>query len=241
MVEQRRETGKPAQAESGPRVEIARAVRDLLKQTCRIAEAGLRDIDDGQRQVDPDELTDAFLSIEQIGHAGFEILKDRGSLIFPGDRVTPETARQEAGVVTKEEKPKTFAELLRIRIDEALPEGKDDFRRDELREFLQNNRGTSRAIVAAGFSKSRYRFSRDQATQIIWRYLTTSRRRFVVRESYDRNQVRTTFFLGNVKLLNELSAIVGHDWSRQQTVDYQTAMQLRGLALLEGITAKHPG
>lgn len=124
--------------------------------------------------------------------------------------------------------PQTFGDLLFLRLDKALPDGQESFTREELERFA----GDIRAAKEILESKPGVSFSREETRKILQQILTTPGPNSTHKNSFNKLSLMQTFSGLRANILNEFSSEIGHDWSKTPTVDFDTAMQIRGLGML---------
>lgn len=130
-------------------------------------------------------------------------------------------------------KPKTFGELLKVKIGEFLLD-QQEFTKQEIYQFVKNVRGVRNILT----KESRHKFNKEEVTLILAKILTTPFRvteeKLKTKRSYSQRDLAITF--GSHFTLENLarwSKEIGHDWIDKPEVDSDTAMQIRGLGMLE--------
>jgi len=223
-----RAESQPRQTETDQTLAIAQTLMILTERSEVHARAVVDALRNGQT-VDPEELSATLLTVEGLNSTARRIVDEKGKRIL-------ERLRELAG--TQPEKPKTFAELLKLVAEKVLPSDQDVFPKTALQKLLGDRRKTSKAIAGEGLPKNQQDFNRKEAIGIVLRFLTTPNVRLLERESYTHAQIRCAFFQAiSIGQLEKWSAEIGHDWTQNPTIDRQTAMQIRGLVQLDKVLA----
>lgn len=217
------------------------AVRTVSEQSSELMQTVVQVLKDGE-QVDVASLTAAFDLNANLNRTLKEFLENQGRVVFPeGQSVQPaaidDRKDEERNKPSLPEGPKTFGELLKAKIDnELLPANNGSFTKSEIFEAAKNKKAVKKAASAEGFASRKVRFTRQEAINILYRVFITPAGAFKKkREFFSLQEIRTSFFPTNRDLLNQLSGEVNYDWLQNPTIDYQTAMELRGLGHLEKI------
>lgn len=226
--------------------EVRESVRELLERSRDLTAGALGALGDDDNPQDIPTITAALVLSEGLNRTVREALGGSGEhVIFSADQqhpqdgqiTTPEpilgtrpdlsTARE------NEDKPKTFGELLRVRIREFLPD-QQEFTKQDIFQLVKNIRGAKKILA----KESRRKFNKGEVTLILARVLTTPSRvaeeKLKTKQFYNQRDLAITF--GSHFTLENLarwSKEIGHDWIDKQEVDSDTAMQIRGLGMLE--------
>lgn len=140
---------------------------------------------------------------------------------------------EEQGIEKHQDKPKTFDELLASKLGEVLPDGKESFTLQELGVFTGKLQG-AREILE---SQERASFGREETITLLQTVLTTPDKRLDRTGEFDRKKILRHFpLLIRAPDLDKWSLVVGHDWSKTREVDFETAMQIRGLGMLSRLS-----
>lgn len=231
----------------GLKKKIGFSARDLLRNTSELARGVQQTIDEGD--FDPLEVAAALHLIEGISRTIREgVESGKGDVIFSRDHISAnqpplqeiqsELYSEQGTVLAKEkilnyqDKPKPFGELLILRLDKALPDGKESFTRQELKVFTKGIGGARKILE----SEVRASFGREKAITLLQKVLTTPSKILDIDRTgeFDRRQILKHFPLLRGSDLDEWSLAVGHDWSSSKTqkVNFEEAMQIRGLFML---------
>lgn len=214
------------------------AVRQVTEQSSELMQSALQALKDGQ-QVDVASLIAAFDLNANLSQALKQFLESRGQVVFPeGQSIRPPAID---GEVDKDEPSlpeglKTFGDLLRAKIDgKLLPKDNDSFAKSEIFEVAKDTSGVRRAALAEGISAHQRKLTREQVIKVLYRFFTTPPGHFRKKqESYSLQEFKKSFVRAG-SLINELSQEINYDWTQNPTIDYQTAMELRGLVNLEKV------
>ena len=218
---------------------IKESLGKLSEQSFSVQEAITQALRDGS--VDLQALIAALELSGQLNLTMESFLKNQGEVVFAEGQFTQPTAvvdsEEDKTEPSLAECPKTFGELLRAKIDsELLPTGRDVFPKSEIFEAARNRELTRKAAVAEGFKPHKHNFTREETIQIIYRVFTTPSGAFKKRqEFFSLQDIKASFFPTHRDLLNQLNSAINYDWSQNPTVDYQTAMEIRGLVQLQRI------
>lgn len=228
------------------------AVRTVSEQSSKLMHRAVQALDD-DGQVDVPSLIAAFDLNANLSQAVKQFLESRGQVVFQdGQSVQPPSDKNLDQSITalseihdnegKDEPnlpqgPKTFGELLRAKIErELLPTDKATFWKSEIFEAAKNRNSVKKAAKEEGFSVQKRRFTKEEAVQILYRVFITPSGKFKKKQkSLSLQEINSSFFPSHRDLLDQLSYEINYDWSQNPTVDYQTAMDLRGLAQLEKV------
>lgn len=132
-------------------------------------------------------------------------------------------------ILEHQEKPKTFGELLVLRLNKALPDEKKFFTNEEIESFAPGLRGVKKVInLKEGTS-----FDREGTIAILKQILTTSGKELKHTGSFDRKAILKSFPAVRTNTLKEWSSEIGHGWSTTPEVSFDEAMQIRGLSMLQ--------
>lgn len=131
-------------------------------------------------------------------------------------------------ILGQQEKPKTFGELLVQKLDRALPE-KQEFTRQELCSFTENIRGTKGIFESHGGSE----FNREESIKILQEVLSSPGGNLKQKRRYSRQAIFLSFPRMQPSIfLDEWSSTIEHDWSETPEVNFEEAMQIRGLLMM---------
>src|SRR4030067_3178273 len=103
---------------------MKQSLRSLIENNSRLTEFLLQQIDGKEVAEISPEIAAALQFTEEFSHAARVLVEARGEIVFSGDQENP-TSTEKDQAVDVGKKPTTFADLLRKRIDEALPQGRD--------------------------------------------------------------------------------------------------------------------
>ena len=193
-------------------------------------------------QPDIASLTAAFDLNASLSQTLKEFLENQGQVVFPEKQSIQPTAinndvdegnRDEPSAA---EDPKTFGELLRAKIDnDLLPEDRDSFAKSEIFEVAKNKGAVRKAAIVEGFKAQKTKFTKEETIQILYRAFTTPPGQLKKRrEFYNLKEIKNSFErTGN--MINRFSGEINYDWTQNPTINYQTAMELRGLVRLEQV------
>lgn len=167
-----------------------------------------------------------------LENQGQVVFSDRESLRPPTDENDGEDKHEPI----LPEGPKTFGELLRFRIDDQLlPVGKDSFLKSDLFEIAKNKNAVKKAAVAEKFSVKKRLFTREEAIQILYCFFITPSSNFKnIQQSYSLQEFKKSHLQAG-SVISELSQEINHDWLQNPTIDFQTAMELKGLINLKRV------
>lgn len=217
------------------------AVRTVSEQSSELMNRTVQALDDGG-QVDVSSLIAAFDLNANLSLAVRQFLENRGQIIFPGEQAIKSPAidnneNRDLGESVSPEGPKTFGELLRAKIDyELLPADKDSFFKSKIYEIAKDTSGVKKAALAEGIPATKRKITREETINILYRFFTTPPGTFKKkRELYSLQEIKVSFFPKNLDLPKQLSGEIGYDWTQNPTVDHQTAMELRGLLVLQKV------
>ena len=127
-----------------------------------------------------------------------------------------------------EEKPKTFGELLTLKLDKALPDGQEQFTREDLRVILGGIKDSNSILKKQKESM----FNRETTVRILTEILTTPRSPLKNDRRFSRMELMLDFTV-RASEIDRWSDDVGHVWSKEKTVDSATAVWIRGLGKLK--------
>lgn len=197
------------------------------------------------------EVQAALGVIRELSLLSLTMVASHAEVIFPDEEVkvaksrksatrarlkpsTKKEGRAKKGREISERKTgsETFAGLLIERITAQFPSRKRTVTKKEILTITKKASAVKKAIAAEKFPPRQAKFTRDEASRIIIRVLTTPRSNFKPEKSYNRARLMNRFGF-NPKKLDELSNLAGFDWGKNPTVDTATALQIRGLAQLE--------
>lgn len=220
--------------------QIVNTVHELLVRNLQLAQGAKNafETDDS----DATEIVAALQLSEGISHTVRDILgSDNEHIIFSRDHNSigsQEDMVASAGNVLPEDnkleeernEPKTFGELLTLKLDQALPD-KEEFTRKELQGF------TSGAYGSIKFFKSQENktFSRNEAIAVLQKFLTLPDKRQEHAESFTKKMFRKPYMKIPAGTLDEWSAQIGRDWKETPQVNFQTRMEIIGLNRLKAL------
>ncbi len=226
------------QKPDGIRTTIAESLSRISEQSTKVQETITQALKNGS--VDLPAVIAALELNGQFSATMQSFLEHQGQVVFSKEQSVQPTVTDNSEKSRYEpslpEGPKTFGELLRAKIDnELLPADKDSFTKSDIFEAARDTSGIRRASLAEGISAYKSKLTREQVIKIIYRFFTTPQAHFKKRQdSYSLQEFKKSFVkAGN--LISELSQEINYDWSQNPTVDYQTAMELRGLVNLEKV------
>lgn len=220
-------------------------VRTISEQSSELMQRVVQALKDGE-QIDVTSLTAAFDLNANLSRTLKEFLENQGKVVFPeGQPIKPSAIDGEGDKIVDSlitelsslhEGPRTFGELLREKIDsQLLPPDKDSFKKSELFEAAKNKGAVRKAAAAEGFKAQKNIFTREETMQILYRFFITPAGNFKnIKESYSLQEIRKSFPMTEASI-NALSQEINYDCAQNPTIDYQTAMELRGLVNLEKI------
>lgn len=142
---------------------------------------------------------------------------------------------------TEGDGPKTFGELLTLEIKKALGD-KQKFSNKDLLTFVVRRDGAKRILNL----QDRKSFNQQDAIEILQRiFTTTSKLKLPTTEGelvFTRRMLSTKFGFASLDRddLDRWSFLVGHNWTEKPKVDFPTAMQIRGLAILKRLSNTSP-
>lgn len=216
------------------------AVRQVTGQSSELLQRAVQALEDG-KQVDVPSLIAVFDLTANLSQALKEFIERRGQVVFPeGQSTQPPTidvrGNEGKNELSLPEGPKTFGELLKAKIDnKLLPADNGSFAKSEIFEAAKDTSGVRRAALAEGIPAMKSKLTRDQAIKVLYRFFTTPRGNFRKKqESYSLQEFKKSF-VQTGSLISELSQEINYDWTQNPTVDYQTAMDLRGLVNLKRV------
>lgn len=206
------------------------ALRGLAEKNAQLAGLVRDELSDNGLPSLP-EVIAALGMISELASAGKTILAESG-VIFDGKSLPESEMKLEERISP----PKTFGELLRLRIDESLPAEVEQFKKKDLLGFSGSVSRTRGAIKDLGLSGQKL-FSREQVIEVVEKTLTSSGKVEVGQKDYNYSRLGNAFRVSREQL-DEWSRIVGHNWRLQTRVDKETALAIRGLAVLDKLTKK---
>lgn len=222
--------------------EIHTAIRESLKklseQSLAVNETVTQALSNGS--VDVPGVIAALELTSQISTTMQSFLEHQGQVIFSADQhLQPSTtdAEDENNPDPIEpEGPQTFGELLRSRIEnDLLPKDKDFFRKSEIYKIAMNASGVRKAALAEDIPPKKSKLTREQVIIILYRLFTTPAGSFKNRqESYSLQEFKKSFPQTG-DLVNRFSQEINYDWQKNPKIDYETAMEIRGLIELDKV------
>lgn len=223
---------------NGIRVTITESLIKLSEQSSMVQETMTQALKNGS--VDLPAVIAALELSGKLSATMQSFLENQGGIIFQEGQSIQPTAidgKEDKDESSLPEGPKTFGGLLRAKIDnELLPANNGSFTKSEIFEAAKNKKAVRKAASAEGFDPRKTRFTRQEAINILYRVFTTPSGAFKKKqESFSVQEIRVSFFPTNSGLLSQLIDKIGYDWTQNPTIDYQTAMELRGLAQLEKV------
>lgn len=220
------------------RKKIAGSIRDLLVQNAQFAQDAKEAFE--RDDFDPDEVSVVLQlgeGISQTVRTVFETGRTR--VLFSRDHNAADqqetlllesatVSTQNNGTEIEENGPKTFSELLTLKLYQRLPD-QPKFTRRELEIFTPNIKGAKSIFNSYQGST----FSREDTLKILQQVLTTPREHLRRTEEFNRRTLLASFPSVKSTVLDKWSSEIGHDWTNKPNIDFQTAMQVRGLSMLE--------
>ena len=236
----------------GIRAEITQSLKELLQRNSNLAEMVSDAVREDKLAVTP-EVQAALGVIRELSLLSLTMVAAHAEVIFPEEVGAAKSVRQKpstafvAGEVKARGKSqevserktssKTFGDLLIERITAQFPSGKRTVTKKEIAAIAKKTSAVKKAIAAEKLPARQAEFTRNEASRIIMRVLTTPRKDFKAEKAYNRTQVINRFGI-SPKQLDELSSLAGFDWEQNPTVDAATALQIRGLAQLDKTSSK---
>ncbi|MDP3998274.1 MAG: hypothetical protein Q8P89_01500 [bacterium] len=225
---------------------LRESVDNTLAQIGKLGQGLVRTVEAGQVGQFRPEVVAALAWIRGLAEAGEKFIGQYGGVIYDGDGAkSGETVIGAAAVALTETKakaegtepervgrPTTFGELLQLRINQALPR-KKQFIWEDLSKYAI--RGGIKSVKEQGLLNKK-KFSRQEAAVIVWRLLTSPTATLATRESYAKKQAINSFRLHKDQL-DKWCNEIGYVWGKNDEVDFETAMQVRGLGYLEDVLA----
>lgn len=159
---------------------ITESLGRVSEQSSRVQEAITQALKNG-----PIDLQALIAALELSGQLNLTMesfLKNQGEVVFPeGQSVQSPVVdgEEDKSKPIATEGPKTFGELLRAKIDsELLPVDKGSFAKSEIFQVARDTSGVRRAALAEGISANKSKLTREQVTNILYRFFTTPQARF---------------------------------------------------------------
>lgn len=227
---------------------LRESVDSTLAQISKLSQDLARTVEAGKVGQFRPEVVATLAWIRGLAEVGEKFIGQYGGVIYTGDGaksgetvigtaavVTPAGTKTEAEGANPERdgRPTTFGELLQLRIDQALPR-KKQFMWEDLSKYAI--RGGIKSVKEKGLLNKK-KFSRQEAAVIVWRLLTSPTAVLAKREGdYTKKQAISSFRLHKDQLDGWCKEI-GYVWEKNDAVDFETAMQIRGLGYLEDILA----
>lgn len=186
-----------------------------------------------------DQMAAALGFVEQFSGATRRLLEASGSAISfsnNGSQENPVASLQypqDPAEDPPDLKPRTFGQLLRQQVEALFPEDRTAWSLAQIKGTIKVKRVSIKNFINAGIDKKGSdNFSRGEAILVTIANLTTPGGRLVPQEQYTSGDVIRSFLISSPQL-NRWSQQVGYDWKAHPAVDFDTAMQLRGLHVLE--------
>lgn len=182
---------------------MAQSVKLLLEQNSELSQRVVNALKNGRLDEIPAEIIAALHMTEELSRTSRTILEAQGQVIFRKESLA------EPAPATTEEGPLTS--LLKTKIDSLLPLGQSSIGRNELVSVVGNHVGVERIINELGISKNTERFSREQATEITYKFLTRLTGNVQQRHQYSRTDLLRTFTVHASHLMNgvRLRVLIG--------------------------------
>lgn len=165
-----------------------------------------------------------------------KVLYNRPNVHMIAELARPETNEVSAKQVEINEHPKTFSELLLLRIDrKILPEGQTSFTKQELKNLTKGVSGKKE--VFGQFNKKT--LSREEAIEMIERIFRFHKKPRT-KDSDQKKRYGITYFLRHTRLeakwLDGWTDIIGWDWEENKTIeDPKEIKAILGLVRLENL------
>ncbi|MBI2031072.1 MAG: hypothetical protein HYT08_00480 [Candidatus Levybacteria bacterium] len=219
-------------------ISTAQNIKLLLEQSKNLIGEISETIDANPSDQIP-EITAALQFTEDTSRLARTMIEAHGGVIFSRDEInhqpisdpSPTTPRGE-GTKPVSDRPKTFAELLKLRIDtKLLPFGHASFTLQELEDISGSKQGVKKAKKKSGFKKEKRFFSREETIELLQALFSTPVQKGPRKEQYSKLNVIQN--ITRAPKLNELSAEIEFYWKKDTQIDHDTAMQIRGLVQLD--------
>lgn len=199
-----------------------------------------------------DEVLAALDLMERIASVSRSLLETRGDAIYKnGGRSQPSESGEVDSVVpagfepkeqpgiTENVGPKTFGELLDSKIDNYF--GDCEFVPKKVVQGLIGVVPTRRVAGELGIKPKNYKLKLEEAKIIVRKAVTKPQANFKFGGGFlDRQRMILSFFVGKggSSLLDNYSEVIGYDWVKNPTVEYDTAMEIRGVRVLDNLIEK---
>lgn len=224
---------------------ISEVVVSVIEQNNRLGLIVVNTISNG-KITDPNELIAALLLMEKLSVTSRELIEAKGETIFSNNGAKPidsvfekpqEIPNEENKEPTEKDGPKSFSELLDVRIDEFLPDS-DFIKKSQIKAILKNNSTVKRISQDLGFPPKKGKFTREEATLITREFLRKPSGIMRKQDKYTYQEIKSSLFIGRGAKLNEFSDEIGFHWIENPTIDFATMKDIRGLVALDKLKAK---
>lgn len=239
---------------------MVESVRQLLERNSELSQQILNSIKNGNTEGVPSEVIAALQFTEVLSRTSRTILEDQGSVIFvrkseeeelPQKRevalpVVNEVDKKEPGIPAAERdgweeagaRPRTFKELLKIKIDQFLPQDRSLMTEAELVGLLDNYQDVKKAITSLGIPKETREFLRGEAIEISQVCLTRQPDRTKPQVEYDRTRILQSLGGVHASDLDQWAEEIGFNWLKEPIIGAESFIQIRGLSQLRKLVAK---
>ena len=189
----------------------------------------------------PIEIAAALHMISKLSEAGSNIYSQEQSATTSSNPSKAKTVFKAETHKNKEKEngPKTFEELLQLKIKGLLKPDEDTITKERLLEILKGKRKNiySKDSVDDLFLNKKS-IAKEQAIGVIETILTeSSKHLFLPEETFTRTKLMRTFGI-HANQLNDWAMESGYDWNANPAVDRRTAIVIHGLLAFDRLTGK---
>lgn len=218
--------------------DVQNSARELLRRSLTLTQGALQALEQGDNKA---PVSAALQLAEGLNHTVRLVVDGNGQhVIFSKEDVPVSVSRNGARTQGLKEyregqESNPFGELLVLEIKKALGD-KQTFSKEDLKKIVGRTHGAKGIIN----SEDRTNFDQQQAISLLQTILAKPNKKTEERLVFTKSGLLTKFFYIPLRKddLEHWSTTARHDWEKNPQVDFTTAMQIRGLAILKKYSEK---